>query len=540
MTDPQPIPARGAAWLNPAVDEQGLARYATTLRERKWLILATVVLTTLAAVVYLLTAPKVYEAESDILVTPVSGTDPVYTSLGLIHDSSDPTRDVETASRLITTVNVARRVRAKLHDPRSAGALLKKVTVQPVAQSNVLAITAEGDSPKAAQQLANTFAQEAVNERTAVFHRQLDSSIANLKHQVPSSGAGASTVDPNSLAAQLQRMQTLRAANDPTMRVETLADVPTDPSSPKPKLSLAAGILAGLVLGIGGAFALQVLDPRLRREEQLRRLYGLPILARIPKDSRAHGAGALAPEMLSPSTIEAYRTLRATLAASRGREVGATSILVTSPSPSEGKTTSAINLASSLALAGNKVILIEADLRRPAIAKALGIEPRHGTGSVLLETVDLQDALETTRAYGNYLQVLCADYSGAASGWMADRLFLPSAQNLVIEAKKIADYVVIDSPPLSEVIDALPLAQRADEVLVVVRLGKSHLTKLAHLAELLSRHGIRPVGFAVVGAQAQSEGYYAAPPPSRGERGGGSDGRAARAREPREPNILTR
>jgi receptor protein-tyrosine kinase len=542
MTDPQQSAAAGAAWLNPSVDQQGLARYATTIRERRWLILATVLLTTLAAIVYLVTATKVYQAESDILVTPVSGSDPIYASLGLIHDSSDPTRDVETASRLITTIDVARRVKATLHDPRSAGALLKNVTVQPVAQSNIVAVTAEGDSPRAAQQLANTFGQEAVNLRTDLLHQQLDSSIAALKPLVPKTGPGASSTDPNSLASQLQRMQTLRLAKDPTMRVETLADAPTGPSSPKPKLSLAAGVLAGLVLGIGGAFALQVLDPRLRREEQLRRLYGLPILARIPKDSRAHGAGALAPEMLSPSTIEAYRTLRATLAASRGREVGATSILVTSPSPSEGKTTSAINLASSLALAGNKVILIEADLRRPAIAKALGIEPRHGTGSVLLETVDLQDALETTRAYGNYLQVLCADYSGAASGWMADRLFLPSAQNLVIDAKKLADYVVIDSPPLSEVIDALPLAQRADEVLVVVRLGKSHLTKLAHLAELLSRHDIRPVGFAVVGATAQSEGYYAAPPPSRGDRGGGSDGRGASSRDQRtrEPNALTR
>jgi tyrosine-protein kinase len=541
MTDPQPTPAGTASWLNPSVDEQGLARYATTIRERKWLIIFTVLLTTFAAVAYVLTATKVYEAESDILVTPVSGSDPVYASLGLIHDSSDPTRDVETASRLITTVNVARRVKTTLNDPRPASALLKKVTVQPVAQSNIVAVTAEGNSPREAQRLANTFSLEAVNERTDVFHKQLDSSIANLKQQVPS---GASTTDPNSLAAQLQRMQTLRSANDPTMRVETLAERPTDPSSPKPKLSIAAGVLAGLVLGIGGAFALQVLDPRLRREEQLRRLYGLPILARIPKDSRAHGAGALAPEQLSPGTIEAYRTLRATLAASRGREVGATSILVTSPSPSEGKTTSAINLASSLALAGNKVILIEADLRRPAIGKALGIEPRNGTGSVLLETVELEDALETTRAYGNYLQVLCADYSGAASGWMADRLFLPSAQKLVSDAKRLADYVVIDSPPLSEVIDALALAQRADEVLVVVRLGKSHLTKLAHLAELLSRHAIRPVGFAVVGAQTSTEGYYYMAPgkggASRtGAKGAGREDGSPRSR-PREPDALTR
>ena len=131
-----------------------------------------------------------------------------------------------------------------------------------------------------------------------------------------------------------------------------------------------------------------------------------------------------------------------------------------------------------------------------------------------------------------------ADYSGAASGWMADRLFLPSTHRIVAEAKKLADYVIIDSPPLSEVIDALPLAQRADEVLVVVRLGKTQLTKLAHLAELLSRHAIRPVGFAVVGAQPATEGYYyAAAPPQRGgrerDRGGGRD-------RPREPDVLTR
>ncbi|MEA2471333.1 MAG: tyrosine-protein kinase, partial [Thermoleophilaceae bacterium] len=480
-----------------------------------------------------------------LLITPVPGSDPVYTATGLIHDTSDPTRDVETASRLITNVDVARRVKATLHDSRTPAQLLDAVTVQPVAQSNIVSIVAEGSSPKAAQALANTFAQQAVADRTQIFHQQLDRSIADLKKQIPPANPNTptTTTDPNSLPAQLVRMQTLRLADDPTMRVQTLADPPASPSSPKAKLSIAAGLLAGLVLGVGGAFALQVLDPRLRREEQLRRLYGLPILARIPKDSRAHGAGALAPEMLSPSTIEAYRTLRATLAASRGREQGSTSILVTSSSPSEGKTTSAINLASSLALAGNKVILIEADLRRPAIAKALGIEPRHGTGSVLLETVELEDALETTRAYGNYLQVLCADYSGAASGWMADRLFLPSAQKLVTDAKRLADYVVIDSPPLSEVIDALALAQRADEVLVVVRLGKTHLTKLAHLAELLSRHAIRPVGFAVVGAQTATEGYYYTAPggqKSGGQKSGsGRDGGSTRTR-PREPDVLTR
>lgn len=536
-----PEPSATSNWLNPSVEEQGLARYVSTIRERKWLILATILVTTLASILYVATATKVYEAEADLLITPVTNSDPTYAGLGLITASSDPTRDVETASKLVRSVNVAKRVKTEVNDDRSANKLLQDVTVQPVATSNIVAITAEADSPKGAQALANAFATEAVAERTAAFHTQLDQKIKNLKPQVEEQDQGATaTGDPTSLAAQLSALELLRTGNDPTMRLETAADAPDGPSSPKKKLSIAAGILAGIVLGVGGAFALQVLDPRLRREEQLRRLYGLPILARIPKDAKAHGAGALAPESLSPSTIEAYRTLRATLAASRGHEVGSTSILVTSPSPSEGKTTSAINLASSLALAGNKVILIEADLRRPAIGKALGVEPRHGTGSVLLETVDLQDALETTKAYGQYLQLLVADYSGAASGWMADRLFLPSTRRIVDEAKKLADYVIIDSPPLSEVIDALPLAQRADEVLVVVRLGKTQLTKLAHLAELLSRHSIRPVGFAVVGAQTQTEGYYYASPPSP-QKGSERPGLRERTRDRSpEPDALTR
>jgi Mrp family chromosome partitioning ATPase len=163
------------------------------------------------------------------------------------------------------------------------------------------------------------------------------------------------------------------------------------------------------------------------------------------------------------------------------------------------------------------------------VGEALGVPtPRHGTGDVLLETVDIEDALVTTSAYGSYLQLLLADNQGGASGFVADRLFLPAAQALVDDAKRLADYVIVDSPPLSEVIDALPLAQRVDEVLVVVRLGKSDLTKLTQLTELLARHAIRPAGFAVVGVPTPSgEGYYIAP------RDSGSHGRERQAaREP--------
>ena len=501
---------RTAEWLRPRVEQQGLQRYVNTIRERIKLIAAVTVLTTLAAVIYVLLAPKVYEAQSELLVTPVPADDPALSGLPIIRGSSDPTRDVETAARLVANRQVAQSVRRRT--PGLPEPLLEHVKAEPVAQSNIVAITAEAPTGREAQQIANGFAENSIQVQTQKLHAALDKSIANLEARVealsgPDEAAGAG--DDTSLRSQLARLQTLRGQDDPTLSVQTRAAEPDAPSSPKKKLSLISGFLAGLILGIGGAFALQVLDPRLRREDQLRSLYGLPILGRIPKESKRTDT-ALAPERLSPGTLEAYRTLRATLAASRrGMRIDeAPAVLVTSPSPSEGKSTSAINLASSLALAGNSVILIEADLRRPAIGAALGVKGEFGTGSVLLGMAELEDALVETKAYGRYLRVLLADTSSGASGFMADQLFLPAAQNLVTDAKRLADYVIVDSPPLSEVIDALPLAQQVDEVLVVVRLGRTQLTRLQNLAEILARHDIEPVGFAVVGVQPQGEGYY--------------------------------
>jgi Mrp family chromosome partitioning ATPase len=152
------------------------------------------------------------------------------------------------------------------------------------------------------------------------------------------------------------------------------------------------------------------------------------------------------------------------------------------------------------------VILIEADLRRPSLAESLDIEqPRGGVVGVLIENMALQDALTPSPTYGQNLQALLADYSG---GWIAELFSIPAAQHLIDNARQLAEFVVVDSPPLTEVIDAMPLARKCDDVVIVTRLGRTRLEKLGQLAELLAENGITPTGFTVVGTQRPARSDY--------------------------------
>jgi receptor protein-tyrosine kinase len=509
-------------WRRPGIQQQGLRRYLSTLSERRGLILMTVIATTLAAIAYLAVADKVYEAEADMLVTPIS-SDNAVPGAGLISESPDPTRDVETAARLITQRDVAERVVKALKLDDDPQDLVGQIEAAPVAQSNIVSITAKAATPELARKLANGFGEAVVAERTQQLHEALDKLIAGLRPRVAAERAQgiAGVGGPDSLAGQLSRYQTLREGSDPTLRLETTASTPNGPVSPRPKLSIIAGLLSGLVLGIGAAFGLTAVDPRLRREEQLRELYALPILARIPTELRARTSvrgnrrfkigprqrkrRALAPGQLSPVTLESYRSLRAMLSAQHpGRK--AKSVLVTGGSPAEGKTTTAINLASSFALAGSRVILIEADFRRPTVGQSLGVRAPAGIGKVILGNTRLEDALVSVKPFGDSLRLLLVDKSDS---WLAEVLSLPTARALLEEAESLCDYVIIDSPPLTEVIDALPLAQQVDDVVLVVRIGNTQLTQLARLGDLLAQNGITPTGFALVGVgSSEKDTYY--------------------------------
>jgi polysaccharide biosynthesis transport protein len=489
------------AWLRPPGDQIGLRSFGEALREQRWIAIAILIATLAAAAAYLLTADSVYEGEAELLVTPVPAEDPLVASLGLLRPSSDPTRDVQTVSTLTTNLSVAQRVREELGLDRSALDLLDDVTAEPVASSNIVAITAQAESPQFAAELANAFASEVVAERTEALHDRVDEILPELQARLE---AGGSALSPDqSIETEIARLEVLRAAPDPTIRVATEAVPDNTAVAPRPLLTIVGALVAGLVLGIAGAFVAQALDPRLRREQQLRNRYQLPILARIPKEHGRRGR-PLGPAAISPPGKEAYRTLRANITAARTRS-GAQTILVTGSAPAEGKTTTAVNLAASLALAGERVVLIEADLRRPAIGNALGITVETGVVATLLENVSLDDALVTTAPFGPSLELLLADYAG---GWMSELFSLSAADQLLDAARARADYVIIDSPPLTTVVDALPLARRADQVILVSRLGTTRLDRLQELAELMATNDITPLGFALVGTGRTDSSYY--------------------------------
>ena len=277
------------------------------------------------------------------------------------------------------------------------------------------------------------------------------------------------------------------------------------------------------------AFALEALDPQVRREEALRRIFRLPLLARIPSERRGRRTSSpLLVDDLSPSAREGYRMLRVAFDA-RQRRGRSHSVLVTSSGHSEGKSTTALNLATSLAAVGHSVILIEADLRRPSLRRGLGLPPSVGVAGVLMSEVDFEEALLDVPDTDGDLRLLLAEES---AGYLADSPLAAGITDVIARAGELCDYVVVDAPPATEVSDVIPIAQAVDDVIVVARIGRSRTDRLEQLGELLARHGIRPVGIVVVGAErTRDSGYYAETTPARKarKRGRGSDLPAARS-----------
>lgn len=245
------------------------------------------------------------------------------------------------------------------------------------------------------------------------------------------------------------------------------AALPSVPVSPRTSTNLAIGLIVGLFVGVALALIRETLDNRLRSPEEITRLTGLPLLAVVSQDptAKAHPLVTTGPKHSVRS--EAYRRLRTNLQFVDLDE-RLSALVVTSSVPSEGKTTTACNLAVLLAEAGVEVVLVEGDLRRPRVADYLGIEGAVGLTDVLIGRVPLEDALQPWGDSGR-LSVL-------ASGQLPPN---PSevlgSQQLVALLTKLRQsaMVIIDAPPLLPVTDAAVLTAQADGALIVAKAGST-------------------------------------------------------------------
>jgi len=466
-----------------------------------------VTLITLAAVGgsvgFLLTRSSDYEATGDLLLNPLPQEDEVFFGLPLIRDSGDPVRTAQTAASLVESRDAADQTAERLGADWTADDVLDAVEVAARGESDVLGVTAVAGDPDKAAEIANEFSGAALEVRAAAIAELAEPIIAQLDARLETLPLN----DPAraELASRRDRLATVAREGDPTVLLAQEAIPPTSAIGAPPVVIAVLAALAGFVLGSGAAMLMELLARRVRDPEDAFALYPLPVLVRIPEvPSRRLRGPSDTTWYMPPEIREPFRTL----ALQVDQQTGASgSIMVTSPSSGDGKTTSAINLAVSLAAGGRDVILLDFDLRNPQVGPALGIEGRH-TIADLLDPERRLDRLLFRAADLSSLRVLPILAASGEVGLIdAASTVLPQ---LVDEAKRLADHVVIDTAPLGEVGDALRLAGEVDQVLVLMRPGNTNRQQLQVLRDLLQGVGQDSAGYILLGrAEGASRGYYA-------------------------------
>jgi len=302
-------------------------------------------------------------------------------------------------------------------------------------------------------------------------------------------------------------------------RIVDVARVPTSPIEPNVPRNLAFALMLGLTSGVGLAFLLEGLDNTVRTTEQAQQISGFAPLGMIPLGSRSAREGASANRLMIATSKEAvelvtqvrpqsqmaesYRALRTSLLLS---SLGAPPkvIMITSALPQEGKTTTSINCAVVLAQKGIRVLLIDADLRRPSIHKTLGMGPRSGLSNVLTGSATLQQAISRSPMLPN-LSILPA---GTPPPNPAELLASTNMRDVLEELRAEYDHIVVDTPPTLSVTDAVVLSPRADAIVLVIRSGQTTKHALRRCRDILMQVKAKVSGVLLNAVDLSSPDYY--------------------------------
>ena len=503
-----------------------LREYLLVLRRRRWIVVAATVLVTAAALALSLVQKPVYRAGARILVQPGGS---------LFDTGSGPVSqdDIQTAVQVMQSQPVLDGLKQRLN---GAGA---PTSVVPVGQTSVIEARAESPSPHRAATVANAYAQEYVDysRKQAVDSlvsaaEELQKKINEVQKSVDQLSDKLNALPPctgnnppqecsqrpqiqDDRDAQLSQLVPLKQRLN-QLQVDasftkggplliTPAAVPTAPFKPTPKRNAVLGLGAGLLIGVALAFAFEHFDDSIKSKEDLERATrGLPMLGEIPQISswknREETYVVSRTEPSSPAA-EAYRALRTSirfLTLDRSLRV----LEVTSPNASEGKSTAVANLGVVLARAGERVVIVSCDLRRPRIHEFFGLPNSVGFTSALLGQASLSSALQ---AVPNEQRLLLLA-SGPVPPNPSELLASTRAADLLNSLKAQADIVLLDVPPVLPVTDAAVLSSRAEGVLMVATAGSTSGKHLTRSVELLRQVGAPLIGTVLNGSSGE-QGY---------------------------------
>lgn len=436
-----------------------LQDYLRVLRARWLMVVLVTVAGALGGLATSLTSTPQYASTAKLFVaTNVSGT-----SANEVYQGGRFSQErVSSYVELITGSQVAQAAIEELGLDISPGDLSSRVTASTKLNTVIIGITVTDSDPGMASDLANAVA--------GGFTRL----VAELETPAP-------VVNEDTGEAE-------EAAPATRVTVVEPAAPSSAPVSPDPVRDTVLGIMLGLALGVGLAFLLEVLDNTVRRPADVEALSGAVVLGTIPFERERATTARI--DFSDPHSLgaEAFRTLRTNLQF-LDIDNPPKSIVITSPVAGEGKTTTAINLAAALAESGTRVVLVEADLRRPRATAALGLVGGVGLTTVLAGNAQLDDVLQPTDNPG--LFVLGA---GALPPNPSELLSSAQAKALFKDLADRADYVIFDAPPLLPVTDAAVLASAADATVVVARHGRTKRNHLANAVKALRKVGVTSHG----------------------------------------------
>lgn len=411
------------------------------MRARRITVCVTALVVVLGAVAYTLLTTPLYQASTRLFVSATSGGASVS---DLYQGNLFSQQRVLSYAELLTGETVAQRTIDKLGLDMSADVLRSRIKATAKPDTVLIDVQVLDESPVRARDIANAVSDEFV--------------------------------------VLVSELETPKAGEQPEARVvvEQRASIPVKPVVPNPIQNIAVGLGLGLLLGVGFAILRDLLDNTVKSSQALEELTGTSVVGYIPFDKELRKDPTISFATNNSGAAEAFRKLRTNLQF-LAVDSPPRLIVITSSSPSEGKSTTSINIALALAEAEHDVLLVDGDLRRPSLAKYLDLVGQAGFSTVLSGAASLTDVLQSTK-----FSRLTALAAGAAPPNPSELLGSLAAKKLLSELRTQFDYVIVDSSPLLAVTDGAILAANADGALVVTKFGETKREQLAHAVGALN------------------------------------------------------